>query len=260
MILAVDSGSSTTDVVVLDLGKVVKSYNFSSEGFDVNEIDFEGVKQVNVTGCGADKVIVDLKLLNLNVPIKKVDEIRAIGLGGLFVSGLSDALVVSVGSGTCMVSARAEEIKHVGGTAIGGRTLSGLGKLILGDYSFDKIEELAVSGDLSKVDLTMEQIYPEGIGILSANATASHFGNLVDNVDDNDKALALLNMVAQSIGTLAFFAAKAYSHDKIILTGKLTKIKLVEKLIKDRISFLSSVDCLVCENSQYATAIGAGLS
>ncbi|NJK46699.1 MAG: hypothetical protein HC933_22800, partial [Pleurocapsa sp. SU_196_0] len=57
------------------------------------------------------------------VPIVKVSEADAVGRGGLKMSGLEAALVVSAGTGTAMIAARGTTCAHVTGSAVGGGTL-----------------------------------------------------------------------------------------------------------------------------------------
>lgn len=56
----------------------------------------------------------------------KMEEFQAIGYGGLKLSGLTDALVVSMGTGTAYVRAGKDGMKHIGGSGVGGGTLMGL--------------------------------------------------------------------------------------------------------------------------------------
>jgi len=244
MILGIDFGSSTTDVVLMNKDKIVKSNSYSNKA-KLKQIlkDFPKVNY-KATGCGS------LKLKN------KVDEIKAIGKGGSFVSKKKDAIIVSIGSGTCIVSKKGNKIKHIGGTAIGGRTLSGLSQLLLKTKNYDEIEKLASKGNLKDIDLNLNQIYPKGIGLLPNTATASHFGNVKKNKKE-DIALALINMLAQTIGTLAVFAAKSEKQKNIILTGKVTKMKKFKDTIKTRINTLHKTKVLIPKNAEFATAIGA---
>ena len=257
MILGIDFGSTTTDVVLMNGKGVSKTMSWQSDKFDVNTLfiyfPIKELKQIKVTGYGS------LKIQNkmFGIPVKKVDEIKAIGLGGTFVAKKKNELVVSIGSGTCMVSVNKKPV-HIGGTSIGGGTLKGLSELLINTKNLKEIEELAKNGILENIDLTMKDIYPKGIGMLPPSATASHFGKL-DNPTDSDKALALINMVAQSIATLAVFAAKAHKHRTIVLTGRVTGLKPVEKLIKKKITSLFKVPVIIPKYAEYATAIGAVL-
>jgi len=58
-----------------------------------------------------------------------------------------------------------------------------------------------------------------------AAATASNFGKVRSDPTQADKALALINMVAEVTFTLSLMAARARQHHEIVLTGKLTRVK-----------------------------------
>jgi len=255
MILGIDLGSSTTDFVLMKDKELIKSHSSMSDKLDLNKVlekfPLNEIELIAATGSGARKLETKLK----GIPVKKVDEIQAIGLGGKFVSKKDRVLVASLGSGTCMVSVD-KDIRHIGGTAVGGKTLIGLSKLLLNTDDFNEIQKLAEKGDLSKVDLTLDEIYPNGIGLLDPKCTAAHFGHLT-NPEKSDLALALFNLVAQSIGATVGFAAKSEKHENIVFTGKLINLKSIQSIIKLRIEFIGKFNLIIPENAEIATAIGA---
>ena len=81
----------------------------------------------------------------LGLPTFTVPEFEAIGRGGM-VAGVERALVVSMGTATALVMAGPEGCAHLGGSGIGGGTLSGLGRLLLGEGRPDRIGKLALRG------------------------------------------------------------------------------------------------------------------
>lgn len=253
MILGVDFGSSYTDAVLMKGSAIKGSKSFKKD----ERLDFvlfkfsQEIEKIAVTGAYSRKYSYKLK----EIPVKQIGEIKAIGLGGLYVGKKEEALVVSIGSGTAMVSCR-KEIQHIGGTPIGGKTLTGLSKLLLKTEDLAKLDKLSSKGNLDNIDLNLKDIYPKGIGLLPPTATAAHFGNIKKH-NESDTALALINMIAQSIGTLAVFAAKAYCHRDIVLTGRLTKLNAFQRIIKERINTLSDIPVTIPSDSYYATAIGA---
>jgi len=255
MILGIDIGSSTTDFVLMKNKELIKSLTIPSnelklkqalKKFPLDKIDF-----IAATGCGSHKLNSTLE----GIPVRKVDEIQAIGLGGKFVSNKDRVLVVSLGSGTCIVSVD-KDTRHIGGTPVGGKTLIGLSKLLLNTDDLDEIERLAEKGDLSKVDLILKEIYPDGVGLLDPEGTASHFGHL-KNPEKPDIALALFNLIGQTIGSVVAFAAKAENHEDIIFIGRLINFQLIQKIIEFRIRVLGKFNLTFPKNSGIATAIGA---
>ena len=242
MTIGIDWGASTTDVVFVEDNVIVKTHSYETKDIDINGLlMLDG--EIRITGSKSKQLGVDY-----------VDEIKAIGLGGKYLSGMDKCLVVSLGTGCCIVNVD-EKIKHVGGTGVCGGTLLGLSKQLCGTDDLGEIERLASLGNLENVDLTVKDIIGEGIGKIPAEKTASNFGKLNNNSKE-DNALGLVNMIAQSCAMLAIFAADGYKD--IILTGKLTKVKkLVE--IMDSIAKIYGKKFIVPDNAGVATAVGAAI-
>jgi len=251
MKLGIDFGSSTTDFVVMSAGRIYASGSIQSKRATLHnvltKVKKDKIDSIYATGGRAK---------NLSKNVIRVNEIDAIGEGGRYVSRVKSCLVVSVGSGTALVSVKGKKIKHIAGTAVGARTLLGLSKLILKTTDLKLIEQYATKGDLSKVDLMLQEIYPKGIGLYPPSATASHFGS-IKNANRNDYARAIINMVAQSIGSLAGLGEKAYSHKNIVVTGKITQLKSFQSIMENRINTLFKIPVTIPDNSGIATAIGA---
>src|SRR5208337_4967164 len=117
--------------------------------------------------CGCDRRgIARARRASLRRPVLKVNEFTAIGVGGTTLAGKERALVVSLGTGTAMVSVNTAEIRHVSGTGVGGGTLLGLAKHMLGVSGLDTLEAMAGRGDLHRVDLSVRDIAGGPIGDL----------------------------------------------------------------------------------------------
>ncbi|MEM2904641.1 MAG: pantothenate kinase [Candidatus Bathyarchaeia archaeon] len=266
LIVGIDVGGSTTKAVAVE-GEVVGFASVqttdpvaAASGVLGKVLTEKGrrlrdVQVLAVSGGGARQIGDQL----LDLPIVKVDEISAIGVGGLALTGKSQALVVSMGTGTALVAVYegGRRILHVGGTGVGGGTLQGLSKALLRKESFEALERMAQAGDPSKVDLTVGDIAGGPVGVVPASATASNFGKLSDEADENDIAAALVNMVGQVIGMVSVFAAKAYRlENDVILVGKLAGSQVVATRIMS-VAKIFGVNMSVPRNFDYCTAIGA---
>ena len=170
------------------------------------------------------------------VPIIKVPEIKAIGRGGLFLAGEERALVVSAGSGTAMITAKDKSYDHVTGSAVGGGTLQGLGKLLLNTVDPLQLDAMALQGDANKADITLKEATGGQLGKLPADANAVNFGRSarVNGVEitPNDIAAGLVRMVGQVISVIAINAAKAERLNKIIFIGHLLDMVSVQEVLK----------------------------
>ncbi|MEM1985449.1 MAG: hypothetical protein QXG36_04140 [Nitrososphaeria archaeon] len=202
-----------------------------------------------------------LKLDMIEVDYKIVDEIEAIGLGGLHLSGKKEAIVVSVGTGTAIVYARmnanGHHVEHLGGTGVGGGTIAGLGKLLLKKEYPSSIFREALGGELSRVNLQVKDIVGGPIGRIPAEATASNFGKVGDDTRPEDIALGLITMIAEVVATVAYFAAKQKGlEESIIFVGKLPSQEIFSNRLLDTLSILGG-RAVIPKNAEYATAIGA---
>lgn len=273
VVIGIDVGGSTTKIVGFreEAGKreliepmfvratdpITSIYGafgkFTSEsGLALSDID-----RVMITGVGSTYVSTPLYGLRcLRVP-----EFSCVGKGGIYLSGLSDTIVVSMGTGTAFIHATKDGLcDYLGGTGVGGGTLIGLSKKMLGMDNIDHIEQLCAEGDLGKVDLRVgdmsdHALFPE----INHDLTASNFGKVSDLASRHDLALGIANMVSETIAMMAIFAARSYNIKTIVLTGNLTTIKPVREVF-DSLESHFGIRFMVPEKAQFGTVIGAALS
>ena len=265
-IIGIDIGGSTTKIIGLRDGvqmtpmqvkatdPITSLYGAFGKYLDVNSLSLSDVSKIMVTGVGSSFVKQDI----FNIKTEKVSEFRAIGLGGLALSGLDNAIIISMGTGTAFVRANKDEIIHMGGTGVGGGTLLGLSSQMLQIKSFDSICELAKDGNLHNVDLTVGDISNDVTTILSSETTASNFGKISDYASKGDIALGLINMVFQTIGMLAVFACGMSKLNDVVLCGNMTTIPNTMEFF-GQIHDMHGVNFILPEHSEYATALGAAL-
>ena len=274
IIVGIDIGGSTTKIVgirnesegvsliepqfVKANDPMTATYGAFGKFTDENGIAISDIERVMMTGVGSSYVKRDLYGLDC----QRVEEFRGIGLGGTYLSGLDEALVVSMGTGTAMVHAKRDgRMKYLGGTGVGGGTLVGLSKLLLSAESIDHIVEYADKGDLSRVDLRIKDITaPSATSRLAMDLTASNFGNVSDIADKGDLALGILNMVYETVGMMAIFAARSRGLRDIVLTGNLTRLGYCKKKFDEFNTMGYGVNFVIPKLSQYATVIGTALS
>jgi len=190
--------------------------------------------------------------------IQKVDELRALGLGGLTLSGLDAGLVVSAGTGVAMVAATKTDIYHVTGSAVGGGTLLGLSSLILGTNDVDEIDQLAMAGVASAVDIMLNEAVGGQIGRLPEHANAVNLGKLTPEGDFSreDLAAGLVRLVAQVIAVIAINASNAVGLTEIIMVGHLMDLVSIRKEI-DLVGEFYDRNFIIPENPGFGTVYGA---
>lgn len=225
-----------------------------------NGLGLSDIDKILMTGAGSS--VIGQNIYNLKCV--SVPEFSSTGIGGLYLSGLNEAIVVSMGTGTALVHAKKKgekyDIKYLGGTGIGGGTLMGLSRRLIGVDTVEHIEQLCSEGDLDRVDLRIKDIsQTHTYHGINENLTAANFGKLSDMATNADLALGLTNMVAETVAMLAIFAARNYAIKNIVLVGNLTTLDSIREV------FLSLADSfgvnfIIPENSQFGTVIGAALN
>ncbi len=187
------------------------------------------------------------------------DEIASVGLGGLKLSGLANAFVVSAGTGAAMVSARGNAVRHVSGTACGGGTLLGLSKLLLNTTDPREINALAERGDRNGVDTPIIEAIGQHIGKLPPTATAVNFGRvsrLSAPPKREDIAAGLVTLVAQTISLIAINAARAEQLAPIVMVGHLMDMSAMRAAMM-AVANLYGVEFVIPPTPGLATVIGA---
>ncbi|MBQ9941010.1 MAG: type II pantothenate kinase [Clostridia bacterium] len=269
IVIGVDIGGSTTKICGFDSSKrlisplLVKAndplasfYGAFGKFTDENNILLNQIDKVMITGVGSSFIS---SQTIYGLPAFHVEEFDAIGLGGKFLSGLSNAIVVSMGTGTAIVHVNDTSTVYLGGTGMGGGTLLGLSKLLINVGSIDNLCALAETGDISNIDLRIGDMTSKNIiPTLPAHITASNFGKVSDVATHGDIALGTINLVFETIAMVAIFAARSKNITDIVLTGNLTRIPIASNLFKE-LNNLFHVNFLIPENSQYGTVIGAAL-
>lgn len=272
IIIGIDVGGSTTKICgFTDDGKkliqplfvkatdpLASVYGAFGKFTQINDIPLENVSEVRVTGVGSSFITTDL----FERKTKHVEEFNAIGLGGLHLSGLRRAIVVSMGTGTATVMADADKdsLVYLGGTGVGGGTLLGLSKKMLNMQDISLISELAETGSLDNVDLRISDITQKNIiPTLPVETTASNFGKLSDIASKGDIALGIINMIFETIGMIAVFASRSYGISDIVLTGNLAAIKQAKPTFEG-LGHMFSTNFLIPDIAEFGTVIGAALT
>lgn len=275
-IIGIDVGGSTTKIVGFDCfedGKnkmlppiyvkasdqLASVYGAFGKFTATNGIDLSDVKKVMITGVGSQ--FVDNKLYGIDT--QYLSEFECVGRGGLYISGYNKAVIVSMGTGTAIVSADNSSGKpvyeYMGGTGVGGGTIVGLSRQMLGISDINHLIDLASGGDIENIDLRIGDITKKDMVELPSYMTASNFGKLSDIASKEDLALGIINMVFESVGMLAVFAARSKNTHDIVLTGNLSKLPQT-KPIFEILSQIFGMNFVIPEYSEFGTVIGAALA
>ena len=269
LVLGVDRGTTSTDCVLFDGKKILKTASIESaklqttpalEKFIKKNFPTNRVSAVAITGGKArTEKIPDL-------PILRVHEFDAITQGASFLSAgtknENKFLVANIGTGTPLLFVENGKWAHLGGTGVGGGTIAGLGKLLLGATP-RQIEELALSGT-NALDLTVGNAVGGKIGIVPANATASNYGALAlgdirrNRIRKEDAAWSLLNLVAEVVARMCVLSARQLRCERIVVTGRVAENPLVKKRLQ-AVGKMFGLKIVVPKTAGSCTAVGAAI-
>lgn len=262
MILGIDAGTSAVKLAVLDEGRVCATHYHPNcdttahtlqQALQQSRIGALPITHVAVTGlngsrCGAEC---------LGLPQCTVSELDAIGCAGVFLSGKREALVVNMGTGTTFVLAQNGTYTHLGGTGIGGGTLMGLGRGLLGVHTPDELFQLANQGDMGQVDLRIGDLFV-GTETLDPTLTSSNLAKASPDSTHADWAAGLLNLVLECTGTMAMLACGAHQVSEVVLLGALTQLPQAKERFQVFTRFYTP-NYQIVPNADCATAIGTAL-
>lgn len=262
MILGIDAGTSAVKLAVLDGETIHTTYyqpycdttahtlQLALEKSDIASLPIThvGITGLNGSRCGAE---------DLGLPRCIVSELDAIGCAGSLLSGKDDALVVNMGTGTTFVLVRDGQYTHLGGTGIGGGTLMGLGRGLLGVHDPQELFHLADQGDMGQVDLRIGDLF-QGSETLDPTLTSSNLAKGSPNSTASDWAAGLLNLVLECTGTMAMLACGAHQVSDVVLLGALTQLPQAKARFQVFTQFYRP-NYHIAPHADCATAIGTAL-
>lgn len=266
-VIGIDVGGSTTKIVGISEEGVQKplfvraadpvASLFGALGkytYD-NGIPLDAIEKIVLTGVGSAYIRQPL----YGIPTAKADEFLADGLGATYHTELTETIVVSMGTGTSLVRVSKDGIQHIGGIGIGGGTIMGLSNLLLKTSDIREVIELAQRGNLSNIDLQIQDITTAPLEGLPLDATASNFGKVRGAVSLEDTALGILNMVLQCIGKSAILSSLNTPIRDFVLIGNLTRLPQCGEVFPI-LEKMFNVHFLIPKYAEYRTAVGAALA
>ena len=202
-------------------------------------------------------------------------------------------LVVNIGSGVSILAVHSpEKYKRVGGSSIGGGTFLGLCSLLTGCETFEDAIKLAASGDSTKVDKLVRDIYggdypkfglsgeivasrfvsdqqrqKKRIYCLDSNADiypVLSFGHMCSKMKRSeathaDLARATLVTITNNIGSIARMCAVNEGIERVVFVGNFLRVnKISMKLLAFAMDFWSdgTLKALFLRHEGYFGAVG----
>jgi type II pantothenate kinase len=251
-------------------------------------------ERIGITGGGSARLSSRLSyclrdLRNLR-DIRCVNEFEAWGAGAAQLLAAREAeptigrpgsgerfLLVSLGTGTSILLIDGDRVTRVGGTALGGGTVVGLGRALTG-AAFEELCSLAQLGSAAAVDLRVADIYgPGGIQgpggpdqiALAGELTAANFGKLASRVERPDRsfeveeasradlAAGVMGLVGENVALICAGLAAASDTKTIVFGGSTVRDnpQLVE--VVREVTTLCGLHVCFLPNGEFAGALGA---
>ncbi len=218
---------------------------------------------VGVTGGGGGALS---KLLSCDTA--RADEFAAWRRGALEMLRRQRAdasgafLLVSLGTGTSAMLIEDGNVTRVGGTALGGGTIVGLGTALTDAVCFEQITQLARAGDRRNVDLLVSDIYPAGELPLPGDLNAASFAKLgradhEGRPNDSDLAHAIMGMVGENVGLICGALAASNGVEKIVYGGSTLRNNEALVEILAVMAAVRGQSAIFLENPEFAGALGA---
>lgn len=176
-------------------------------------------------------------------------------------------LTVNIGSGVSVLAVYGpNNFKRISGTSIGGGTFLGLCCLLTGCQTFEEAIQLATTGDHTKVDKLVKDIYGGDYDRfeLPGDLVASSFGQMNSkerrsNISREDLARATLVTVTNNIGLLARLCALNQNIEKVVFIGNFLRVNpIAMKLLAFAMDYWSqgTLKALFLEHEGYFGALG----
>jgi type II pantothenate kinase len=268
MNISADFGITVTDTLRKKGDELIHKMDLSSKDLNQERVrklfpDIDFISNIGFLAVTGGKHL-ELGDYIDSTPIIHVNEIDAVGHGSMKLSGLSEeesTIIVSAGSGTACIHAHKGIFTHCSGTGVGGGTVLGLSKLLLGTTDPEEIAALAEKGNESFVDLILEDVVSGPIGQLPSDTTAVNFGKVSkDDIDYSreDIAAGIVNLVGQTAARIATSVAMMFQASEIVVVGRAPSFVGLKNSLEQAASITGFTPHFP-KNGEYASALGAML-
>jgi type II pantothenate kinase len=268
MNISADFGITVTDTLRKKGDELIHKMDLSSKDLNQERVrklfpDIDFISNIGFLAVTGGKHL-ELGDYIDSTPIIHVNEIDAVGHGSMKLSGLSEeesTIIVSAGSGTACIHAHKGIFTHCSGTGVGGGTVLGLSKLLLGTTDPEEIAALAEKGDESFVDLILEDVVSGPIGQLPSDTTAVNFGKISKEdieYSREDIAAGIVNLVGQTAARIATSVAMMFQATEIVVVGRAPSFAGLKNSLEQAASITGFTPHFP-KNGEYASALGAML-
>ena len=256
--VGLDVGATLCKVAVVGDSLLTEHHASRDLGAVRRRVETLAPERIVATGGGAGALAATLA----GHAVARVSEFDAWARGAPVVAEVEGVvlperyLLVSLGTGTSILSIDGARATRAGGTAIGGGTALGLARLLLGVERFDDLTALAARGDRRRVDLLVSEVYRDMDATVARNLTASNFAKL-DSTRPEDLAHALMGLVGETVVLVSLGLARAARTETVVYCGTTLAGNAPLRAIVEEIATFFGLAPLFLARGAYCGAVGA---
>ncbi len=259
--LGIDVGATLCKLALLR-GEQTHTWQCASRDLDAARAQVERLRPDRIVATGGGAARFGTELANVTLEFEGEFEAWARGAPELAAQeGIAlpaRYLLVSLGTGTSILLLADGKSERVGGSALGGGTLLGLGQLLLGTASFSEITALAARGDRRNVDLLVGDIYEGSELPLSRDLNASSFAKLASRKPE-DIAHALTGLIGENLGLICGHLAQVHGATCILYCGSTLTQNPALRAVLTGLGRMTSRQVAFLERGAFGGAVGAAL-
>jgi type II pantothenate kinase len=227
-VIGIDAGGTLTKIAFINEQRDMEFAVFPSNDFSLVKTWIENhphIEEIGLTGGRTQQL---LDVLETMKSIQYLVEFEATFKGVKYLLSkngykIDNAIISNIGTGTSIHYMAGERHIRVGGTGVGGGTLTGLSTIMTGLSDFKEITSKASLGSREGIDLFVKDIFKGMEPPIEGHLTASNFGNvniLEDGKHETNDLLATIQaLIGEVISTLSIQFAEEKKCENIIYIG-----------------------------------------
>ena len=228
-VIGIDAGGTLTKIAYMDSNEKMAFEIFPSNDFSKVKDWIENnphIEEIGLTGGRTKQLLAVLQTMK---SIQYLVEFEATFKGVNYLLNtttdynLDKAIITNIGTGTSIHYMEGDSHTRVGGTGIGGGTLTGLSTIMTGISDFNEITRKAEQGNRDYIDLFVKDIFQGMVPPIEGHLTASNFGkvNIEKGVkhEQEDLLATIQGLVGEVITTLSIQFAEEKNTESIVYIG-----------------------------------------
>lgn len=268
-VIGIDAGGTLTKLAYINEQNEMAFEIFPSNDFSKVKTWLEKhphIEEIGLTGGRTKQLLNVLKTMK---SIQYLVEFEATFKGVKYLlnkSGydIENAIISNIGTGTSIHYMEGYSHIRVGGTGIGGGTLTGLSTIMTGVSDFNDITSNAALGSRENIDLFVKDIFQGMEPPIEGHLTASNFGNVSILKDTKyeikDLLATIQGLVGEVITTLSIqFAEEKKANEIIYIGSTLTNNEHLKEVISNY-TILKKHKPVFLDDCGFTGAIGALLN